>query len=126
MMEEGEHLEEAEEEAHEEETSEETDKPKPKQEFILHYERLCRGESNRVCTARSGPCPNVISELSSSSTEAQKGAFFGGKNPLSDTSANAGLRKGSARLCAFTHFESHSGFIKRTFKPLQKRQVSRH
>ncbi|XP_020626384.1 prolyl 4-hydroxylase subunit alpha-1-like [Orbicella faveolata] len=47
MMEEGEHLEEAEEEAHEEETSEETDKPKPKQEFILHYERLCRGESNR-------------------------------------------------------------------------------
>ena len=59
MMEEEEHLEEAEEEeeeeeADEEETSKETDKSEPKQEFILHYERLCRGESNRVCTARSG------------------------------------------------------------------------
>ena len=59
MMEEEEHLEEAEKEseekeADEEETSEKTDKPEPKQEFILHYERLCRGESNRVCTARSG------------------------------------------------------------------------
>ena len=60
MMEKEEHLEEAEEEeeeeeeeADEEETSEETDKPEPKQEFILHYERLCRGESNRVCTASS-------------------------------------------------------------------------
>ena len=50
-MEEGEHLEEVEEEADEEDTSEETHKPKPKEEFILHYERLCRGESNRVCTA---------------------------------------------------------------------------
>ena len=57
MEEEEEHLEEAEEEADEEETSEETDRPKPKQEFILHYERLCRGESNKVCTAKSGPCP---------------------------------------------------------------------
>ena len=54
MMEEEEHLEEAEEEeTDDEETTEETDKPEPKQEFILHYERLCRGESNRVCTARS-------------------------------------------------------------------------
>ena len=46
----------ADEEADEEETSEGTDhdKPEPKQEFILHYERLCRGESNRVCKARSG------------------------------------------------------------------------
>lgn len=57
IMEEEEHNEEAEEEAKEsadeeadeEETSEGTDhdKPEPKQEFILHYERLCRGESNR-------------------------------------------------------------------------------
>ena len=48
MMEEGEDLEEAEEEGDGEDTSEENEKPKPKQEFILHYERLCRGESNKV------------------------------------------------------------------------------
>ena len=53
MMEEGEEEKEmTEEEEDEEETSEETEKPNPKQEFILHYERLCRGESNKVCTAR--------------------------------------------------------------------------
>ena len=48
MMEEGEDLEEVEEEGDGEDTSEENEKPKPKQEFILHYERLCRGESNKV------------------------------------------------------------------------------
>lgn len=48
MMKEGEDFEEAEEEGDEEDTSEETGKPKPKEEFILHYERLCRGESNQV------------------------------------------------------------------------------
>ena len=53
MIEEGEEEDEmAEEEEDEQEASEETEKPKPKQEFILHYERLCRGESNKVCTAR--------------------------------------------------------------------------
>ena len=48
MMEEGEDLEEAEEEGDGEDASEENEKPKLKQEFILHYERLCRGESNKV------------------------------------------------------------------------------
>ena len=57
MMEEEEYLEEAEEETDKEETFEGTDKPEQKQEFILHYERLCRGESKRVCKAQSGPSP---------------------------------------------------------------------
>lgn len=47
MMQEGEHLEE-EEENEEETESEETEKPQPKEGFMLHYERLCRGESNKV------------------------------------------------------------------------------
>lgn len=51
MMQEGEHLEE--EEGNEEETeSEETEKPQPKEGFMLHYERLCRGESNKVCVVK--------------------------------------------------------------------------
>lgn len=56
MMEEGEYFEEEEDEDEDEEESSsgETEKPKPKEEFMLHYERLCRGESNKVCIARSG------------------------------------------------------------------------
>ena len=57
MMEEGEDLEYEEEEEEEDEEDtlpEETEKPEPKEEFVLHYERLCRGESNKVRIARSG------------------------------------------------------------------------
>lgn len=53
MMKEGEYFEEEEEED-EQETPEETQKPEQKEEFILHYERLCRGETSKVGIARSG------------------------------------------------------------------------
>ena len=32
----------------EEEMSDDSMKPKPKEDFILHYEQLCRGETNKV------------------------------------------------------------------------------
>ena len=32
----------------EEEIPEDSNKPKPKEKFMLHYEKLCRGESNKV------------------------------------------------------------------------------
>ena len=32
----------------EEESPEDSNKPKPKEKFMLHYEKLCRGESNKV------------------------------------------------------------------------------
>lgn len=56
MMQEGNYIEEEEEndaengEENDEETgSEEPKKAPPKEEFMYHYERLCRGESNKVC-----------------------------------------------------------------------------
>lgn len=48
MMQEGNYIEE-EEENDEETESEDPKKAPPKEEFMYHYERLCRGESNKVC-----------------------------------------------------------------------------
>ena len=51
MMQNGENFDDDEEEDDdddEEESPEESNKPKPKEEFMLHYEKLCRGESNKV------------------------------------------------------------------------------
>ena len=36
------------EEDDEEDSSEDSKKAKPKEEFMLHYEKLCRGESSKV------------------------------------------------------------------------------
>lgn len=37
----------------EEDSSEDSKKAKPKEDFILHYEKLCREESNKVCMGDS-------------------------------------------------------------------------
>jgi len=47
MMQDGDYTDDEEEDNDEEETSEDSNKPKPKEEFMLDYERLCRGESNK-------------------------------------------------------------------------------
>jgi len=57
MMQDGDYTDDEEEDNDEEETSEDSNKPKPKEEFMLDYERLCRGESNKV------HIPGCVSEL---------------------------------------------------------------
>ena len=41
-------LEDKDDDSHEAEMFDDGVKPKPKEEFMLHYERLCRSESNKV------------------------------------------------------------------------------
>ena len=57
MMQDGDYTDDEEEDNDEEETSEDSNKPKPKEEFMLDYERLCRGQSNKV------HIPGCVSEL---------------------------------------------------------------